>query len=122
MVDESSELQSAGVITVRRVSGLRRWLDGLPDGWRVLGASVIVNAISDGTWFYGFSVFFLPISRDRYADVNFPAGRALTPEQREPRHRERGGRVPRRTAPAYGKRTTRHRRSNKTCVLDGDGP
>ena len=30
----------------------------------MLGASVVVNAISDGTWFYGFSVFFLPISRD----------------------------------------------------------
>jgi hypothetical protein len=30
----------------------------------LLGASVVVNAISDGTWFYGFSVFFLPISRD----------------------------------------------------------
>ena len=43
---------------------LRRWLDGAPDGWRLLGASVVVNAISDGTWFYGFSVFFLPISRD----------------------------------------------------------
>ena len=49
---------------VRRVPVLRRWLDGVPDGWRILGASVIVNAISDGTWFYGFSVFFLPISRD----------------------------------------------------------
>jgi MFS family permease len=43
---------------------LRQWLDGIPDGWRLLGASVVVNAISDGTWFYGFSVFFLPISRD----------------------------------------------------------
>ena len=43
---------------------LGRWLDGAPDGWRLLGASVVVNAISDGTWFYGFSVFFLPISRD----------------------------------------------------------
>jgi MFS family permease len=30
----------------------------------VLGASVVVNALSDGTWFYGFAVFFLPISRD----------------------------------------------------------
>ncbi len=43
---------------------LGRWLDGAPDGLRLLGASVVVNAISDGTWFYGFSVFFLPISRD----------------------------------------------------------
>jgi MFS transporter, OFA family, oxalate/formate antiporter len=43
---------------------LRRWLDRAPDGWRVLGASVVVNAISDGAWFYGFSVFLLPISRD----------------------------------------------------------
>jgi len=30
----------------------------------VVGASVIVNALSDGAWFYGFAVFFLPISRD----------------------------------------------------------
>jgi MFS family permease len=45
-------------------SALRRWLVGMPAGWSVLGASVIVNAISDGTWFYGFAVFFLPISRD----------------------------------------------------------
>jgi MFS family permease len=48
----------------RRVPVLRRWLEGAPDGWKVLGASVVVNAISDGAWFYGFSVFFLPISRD----------------------------------------------------------
>jgi MFS family permease len=43
---------------------LGRWFDRAPAGWRLLGASVVVNAISDGTWFYGFSVFFLPISRD----------------------------------------------------------
>ena len=43
---------------------LRQWLGGAPDGWKLLGASVIVNAISDGTWFYGFAVFLLPISRD----------------------------------------------------------
>ena len=50
--------------SVRRTPTLRRWLDGAPRGWTVVGASVIVNAISDGTWFYGFAVFFLPISRD----------------------------------------------------------
>ena len=49
---------------VRRVPVLGRWLERFPAGWRLLGASVVVNAISDGTWFYGFSVFFLPISRD----------------------------------------------------------
>src|SRR5262249_55601359 len=43
---------------------LRRWLGALPEGWRVVGASVVVNAGSDGACFYGFSVFFLPISRD----------------------------------------------------------
>ena len=41
-----------------------RWLGRLPTGWSVVGASVIVNALSDGAWFYGFAVFFLPISRD----------------------------------------------------------
>src|SRR5262245_41581594 len=29
-----------------------------------MAASLVVNAISDGTWFYGFAVFFLPLSRD----------------------------------------------------------
>ena len=43
---------------------LRRWLDGAPNGWSVMAASLVVNAISDGTWFYGFAVFFLPLSRD----------------------------------------------------------
>ena len=41
-----------------------RWLGRLPTGWSLVGASVIVNALSDGAWFYGFAVFFLPISRD----------------------------------------------------------
>ena len=50
--------------SVRRTPTLRRWLDRAPSGWTVVSASVIVNAISDGTWFYGFAVFFLPISRD----------------------------------------------------------
>ena len=50
--------------SVRRTPTLQRWLDGAPSGWTVVSASVIVNAISDGTWFYSFAVFFLPISRD----------------------------------------------------------
>ena len=33
-------------------------------GWRVVAAAFLVNAIADGTYFLGFSVFFLPISRD----------------------------------------------------------
>jgi MFS family permease len=49
---------------IRRLPALRRWLDGAPHGWSVMGASLVVNAISDGTWFYGFAVFFLPLSRD----------------------------------------------------------
>ena len=32
-------------------------------GWRVVGAAFLVNAIAVGTYFLGFSVFFLPISR-----------------------------------------------------------
>jgi MFS family permease len=52
------------VSAARRVSAPWRWLRDAPDGWKLLAASVVVNAISDGTWFYGFSVFFLPISRD----------------------------------------------------------
>ena len=33
-------------------------------GWRVVAVSFIYNAVNDGTWLFGFSVLFLPISRD----------------------------------------------------------
>ena len=33
-------------------------------GWRVVAVSFIFNAVNDGTWLFGFAVFFLPISRD----------------------------------------------------------
>ena len=33
-------------------------------GWRVVAVSFIYNAVNDGTWLFGFSILFLPISRD----------------------------------------------------------
>lgn len=43
---------------------LRRRTSGVYYGWRVTAASFLINALADGTYFLGFTVLLLPISRD----------------------------------------------------------
>ena len=46
------------------LSPIRRRLGNVFYGWRVVASAFIVNAIHDGTLLFGFTVLFLPISRD----------------------------------------------------------
>jgi MFS family permease len=43
---------------------LRQRVKGVFYGWRIVAAGFLGNALTDGTYYLGFSVFFLPISRD----------------------------------------------------------
>lgn len=43
---------------------LRRRVKGVYYGWRITAASFFINALADGTYFLGFTVLLLPISRD----------------------------------------------------------
>ena len=43
---------------------MSRRFKGIFYGWRIVAAGFLGNALNDGTYFLGFSVFFLPISRD----------------------------------------------------------
>ena len=42
-------------------SSVKKRVDGVFFGWWVVAASCVVNAIGGGVYWYGFSVFFLPI-------------------------------------------------------------
>ena len=42
-------------------SSVKKRVDGIFFGWWVVAASCVVNAIGGGVYWYGFSVFFLPI-------------------------------------------------------------
>ncbi|MBM3942950.1 MAG: MFS transporter [SAR202 cluster bacterium] len=46
------------------VQSLRRRTGGVFYGWRITAAGFLINALADGTYFIGFTVLFLPISRD----------------------------------------------------------
>ncbi|MSQ16409.1 MAG: MFS transporter [Dehalococcoidia bacterium] len=45
-------------------NALRRRTRGVYYGWRVTAAGFLINALADGTYFLGFTVLLLPISRD----------------------------------------------------------
>jgi sugar phosphate permease len=51
-----------GPATIARL--FRRRVNGVYYGWRITAASFFINALADGTYFLGFTVLLLPISRD----------------------------------------------------------
>jgi len=46
------------------VTQMVKWPGKLYYGWRIIGLSMIVNAVGGGIYLYGFAIFFLPITRD----------------------------------------------------------
>jgi MFS family permease len=51
-------------MTTNIAGALTSRLSGIFYGWRVVAISFLANSLSTGTYYLGFSVFFLPISRD----------------------------------------------------------